>query len=205
MRDYLTKFSDIDLQLGARVNLRPEEVKAIEQQAEQAIAEFEIISFNGNHRSSRDPCEDDYQGWLLLRNSEVAVCTPPAVGIKPAKDLLPIFVQHHGKWRPRLHGDVPIQVKLRDGVLIEGLASEFFWQHCNEGADIVEYRILPALQGKSTHVWMHNGGLRLMNDDVLVQVRLRDGQELLDACKAGDYDWRVNGEGDDIVAWRLVK
>lgn len=118
-----------------------------------------------------------------------------------------------------------VDVRLRDGTISTDTASYFRWLWSKDPAiarrDIVFYRnhvtennsqnqkSRPgnsewiAVDAPDTDGWMQwSGGECPVDNDDLVQCRLRNGQQAFD--EAGVLDWSQSGMGFDIIAYRVV-
>lgn len=109
---------------------------------------------------------------------------------------------------PLKTGDVAT-VKLRSGTLIASVSLEnnCRWKDTSRESDIVAYKLTASAKPVDANgftVW--RGGERPVSGSTIVEIKFSSsGMGYSAAAEGLRWDWRNNGEGGDIVAYRIVK
>ena len=106
-------------------------------------------------------------------------------------------------WIKWVSGECPVdpdelvEVRLRDGYRSPVCAGKNFkWQAVNSQYDIVAYRVVGWIK--------YEGNGCPVDHNTIVKVKRRHGGESFN-LQANSFDWCQKGEGEDIVAYQIVK
>ena len=115
------------------------------------------------------------------------------------------WIEWSGGERPVPRGALII-AECRDRREMLMRAADLRWTHQGDYRDIVRYRVIEPKSDADGWVEWNGGcnGLCPVPDDTIVECRFRDGGDNL--CEsAGQFRWGREGNGGDIVAYRVVE
>ena len=117
------------------------------------------------------------------------------------------------KWIKNTTGKCPeglkrkqkVKLKWSDGdkfVIDDPRVNAWYFSQGDNPVDITHYKVKLKDLEKSKSKWTKNKGVCPVDSDIEVEFKRRDGDKYKD--EAGECDWQLQGQDNDIIKWRLA-
>ena len=112
-----------------------------------------------------------------------------------------------GEWIENTTGKCPEGLKRKQKIKLRWSDGDKFvidnphdaaWYFSEDASNITHYKVKLKEESK----WTKNTGVLPVDSDIEVEFKRRDGDKYID--EAGECDWQLQGQDNDIIKWRLA-